>query len=325
MIWDLLAGIVAAVITSIGGNSRSVRRFIENWSPATRHRELRLLHSHESKAEGMNSASCDIAKKGFRSFVRDYDCEIERFEFARELKNPRMNLKLAEESASLPGVLITEFVFTWTFLVLLLDGLLVLPGLLRQWSFVSFGLAVLILSGLLFVVWALLTQASKQYYFNEAIKDCFNNFLMPVFQESEVCCDKEDEFKKAIRSFHNVYGDSTILSLKKALRRLLVVASILLLLSSFIDTIMSNCFQWNWFLRFRPTSWVVMTLVVAVLLCCLLTFYSKLQELIQEEKEKYPWYNPLIDADHVRHCKILDKTCEFGYWLGETIGKPKKR
>ena len=51
----------------------------------------------------------------------------------------------------------------------------------------------------------------------------------------------------------------------------------------------------------------------------------KQEELIQQETEKHLWYNPISDANHVRHYAILDKACEFGYWLGETIGESKKR
>lgn len=325
MIWTLLAGIVAALITAIGGNGRNARRFIENWSPATRYRELRLLRSHESKAEEMNSTSCDLTKNALRSFVRDCDCEIERFEFARELKNPRKNLKLAEESSGLPSALIIEFVLTWTFLMLFIEGTLVLPGLLGQWLFIYLLIVVLAWFCLLTVVWALLTQAIKQYCWNQAIKYRFNDFLIPFFQESEACCEAQDGFKNAIRSFHNVYDDRRIQSLKKAFRWSLGLGSVLLFLATFADIKLQNFFHWDCSPWFHPTSLVVTVLMVVVLFCCLLAYNLKLEELIQEEKEKYPWYNPLIDVNHVQHNKILDKLSEFGYWLGEITEKSKKR
>ena len=78
-------------------------------------------------------------------------------------------------------------------------------------------------------------------------------------------------------------------------------------------------------LRFRPASAVIPIVLAAVLLCCLLAYCVKQEELIQQETEKHLWYNPVSDANHVRHYAILDKACEFGYWLGETIGESKKR
>lgn len=325
MVWNALAGIVAAIITSIVGNARGARRFLESWSPATRYRELRLLRSHESTVEEMNSTSCDLTKKALRSFVRDCDCEIERFEFARELKNPRKNCKLAEESNGLPITLIIEFLLTWAFLMLFSEGIMVLPVMLGQWPVGYLLIVVLAWFCLLAVVWALSTQAMKQYCWNQAIKYCFNDFLMPFFQESEVCCQEQDVFKNAIRSFHHIHDNSMILSLKKAFSRSLCLGFILLFLVLFADRTLQNSFHRDYSPWFRPTLVVVAVSMFVVLFSCLSAYILKQEELIQEEKEKYSWYNPLIDSHYVRHRKIVDALCEFGYWLGETFGKPKKR
>lgn len=321
--WKLIWTIVGAIIGLIGG-VRSANRFKENWSPATRYRELRLLRSRESKAREMNSASCYRIKEAFASSVEYDDCKLEQYRFARELNNPRKNVKLAEESASLPGTSLFEFVLALALFMLFFAGVAVLSRVLRQWPLVLFVLVVLAWSCLLTLVWALLTQASKQYCWNEAIKYGFDNFLKPVFQETGVCYDRQDEFKKAIRSFHTVYDDATILSLGKTISRLFFRGAILLFVALLIDTALDDRFHWNP-LWSHPVSLAVTAIVGVLPLCCYLTYSSELQKLIQNEKKQYPWYNPLIDKDDGLHFKGSNIIFEFGYWLGETFGKPKKR
>lgn len=116
-----------------------------------------------------------------------------------------------------------------------------------------------------------------------------------------------------------------ILSLKTAFSRSLYLGFILLFLVLFADRTLQNSFHRDYSPWFRPTLVVVAVSMFVVLFSCLSAYNLKQEELIQEEKEKYPWYNPLIDSHYVRHRKIVDALCEFGYWLGETFGKPKKR
>lgn len=299
MNWNALAVIVAAIITSIEGNARLAHRFLES-----------RLEKH-------------------RSFGRNSDRKVARFKFARELKDPRKNSVLAEESTSLPLVLMIEFIYAWVFVVLLMDGVLILSVVfnLRGWSPISFSFVFVafVLLCASAVILKLLTWVIKQFCWNYAIKYCFNNFLEPVFRESRAPYYGQIEFQKSVQSFHKVYDDRTIRSLKRAFRRLLVIGSVLYFLASLIDTGLGVCFPGNRVLRFRPALVVVLIVSVAVVLCCLLAYCMKLEELIQKEKEKHLWYNPIHDANHVRHYAISDKACEFGYWLGKAIGESKKR
>lgn len=296
MILSALAVIVAAIITSMEGNARLAHRFLES-------RLGKLL-----------------------SFGRNSDRKVARFKFARELKDPRKNSMLAEESTSLPSVLLFDFIYALVFVVLFMDGVLALSGVfnLRGRPPISF-VRVIVLLCASAVIWKLLTWATKQFCWNYAIKYCFNNFLEPVFRKPRAPYYGQIEFPKAVQSFHTVYDDRTIRSLKRAFRLLIVIGSGLYFLASLIDTGLSVCFPGNRVLRFLPASAVFAIVWTAVVLCCLLAYYMKLEELIQKEKEKHLWYNPISDANHVRHYAILDKACEFGYWLGEAIGESKKR
>lgn len=296
MILSALAVIVAAIITSMEGNARLAHRFLE--SPLGK-----LL-----------------------SFGRNSDRKVARFKFARELKDPRKNSMLAEESTSLPSVLLFDFIYALVFVVLFMDGVLALSGVfnLRGRPPISF-VRVIVLLCASAVIWKLLTWATKQFCWNYAIKYCFNNFLEPVFRKPRAPYYGQIEFRKSVQSFHKVYDDRTIRSLKRAFRLLIVIGSGLYFLASLIDTGLGVCFPGNRVLRFRPALVVVLMVLVAVVLCCLLAYCMKLEELIQKEKEKHLWYNPISDANHVRHYAILDKACEFGYWLGEAIGESKKR
>lgn len=319
--WGAVATIVAAVIGIVG--ALGAYRFKENWSPATRYRELRLLRSRESKVKEMNSASCDRVKNAFDSSIKYDDSKLEQYRFSRELKNLRTNLKLGEESASLPDATMLVFAWTWLFIVLFLDCVPELFALFRQKPLVWFVLAVLVLLCLTIVVCALVTRLIKYSTWNGVIKKGYDDFLKPFFQEPRVTYNAQVEFQKAIQSFHKVYDNSTILSLGRACSHMLVAQSIMLILAASLDTVISYFYGKNQWIR--PISLILLILIGIVALWCLLTYYSKLGELIQKEKEEYPWYNPLIDAHYVQHCKIVDALYKVGYWLGKTFGKPKKR
>lgn len=321
--WEAVAVIVAAVI-GLGGGALGAYRFKENWSPASRYRELRLLRSRESKAKEMNSASCDRIKEAFASSINYDDCKLEQYRFAGELKNPRTNLKQGEESASLLDAVMLKFAGALLLIVLFLDGLLKLRDLSRQWHINRFVLLVLMLY-LLLAAWAVVTHFIKYYTWNGVIKKSFDDFLKPVFLRPTVFYDTQVEFQKAIQSFHKVYDNSTILSLGRACRRMLGIGSFLLFLAVVFDAAMIYLFHSNSFSWFHLISLLILTLIGIAVQCCLLTYYAKIEELVQEEKEKYLWYNPLIDIDHTRHYEKLNKIFEFGYWLGKTFGKSKKR
>ncbi len=234
---------------------------------------------------------------------------------------------LAEESTSLPLVLLFEFIYALGFVVLFMDGVLVLSGVFnsRGWPPNSFVCVVIVLLCASAVIWKLLTWVTKQFCWNCAIDNCFDNFLKPVFRKPRAPYYGQIEFPKAVQSFHKVYDNRTIFSLKRAFRLSIVIGSVLYFLASLIDTGLGVCFPGNRVLRFHPASAVFAIVWVSVVSCCLLAYYMKLEELIQKETENHLWYNPIHDANHVRHNAILDKACEFGYWLGETIGESKKR
>ena len=123
---------------------------------------------------------------------------------------------LAEKSTSLPAVLIIEFIYALGFVVLFMDGVLVLSGVfnLRGWSSISFVLVAIALLCVSAVIWKLLTCVIKQFCWNYAINYCFSNFLKRVFQKPRAPYYGQIESPKAVQSFHKVYDDRTILSLK---------------------------------------------------------------------------------------------------------------
>lgn len=122
---------------------------------------------------------------------------------------------LAEKSTSLPAVLIIEFIYTLGFVVLFMDGVLVLSGVfnLRGWSPISFVFVAFALLCVSAVIWKLLTCVIKQFCWNYAINYCYNNFLKRVFQKPRAPYYGQIESPKAVQSFHKVYDDRTILSL----------------------------------------------------------------------------------------------------------------
>lgn len=321
--WGAVATIVAAVI-GLGCGALGAYRLKENWSPARRYRELRLLRSRESKAKEMNSASCDRVKDAFTSSIIYDDCELEQYRFSRELKNLRTNHKLGEESASLPDATMLEFAWTWLIIVLFLEGFSGLLNLFRRMPLVWFVFAVLILFCLSMVVWAFVTRLIKSSTWNGVTEKGFDDFLKPVFQEPRVIYDTQVEFQKAIQSFHKVYDNSTLLRLGKACSQTLRAESFALICAALLDTAISQWFHWNHLLWLRVFALVILTVIGIAFLCCYSSYTSILQDLIQDEKKEYSWYNPLLDAHYVQHRKILDKQYKLGHWLQEVDGKLKK-
>ena len=318
-----IVSLVSAIGAFIGAGFPSLHHIYESWSPSPRYRELRLLRNRDSKAEEMNSASSDRTKEGFASFVNDDDCKIEQYRFARELKNPRKNFKQGEESASLPDASLLEYSIMLVLILAFLEGCVVLFHWLKSKTLFLFVLSVLLLFCLLFLVWALLIRATRNYVWNATIKDGFNNFLMPVFQETEVRNDTQDAFNKAVTSFHNVNDDDTILSLKKACSRILKLDTAALVFFVIIDTVLSACGH-----PLKPLWYYLIAIAVQVssffvFLCCYSAYFSELQKLIHKEKKGYPWYNPLIDANNERHFRMLNSMRRIGYWFGKTINKTK--
>lgn len=320
--WGAAATIVAAIVGLFAGGVPSFRRIKENLSPTAKYRELRLLRSREAKVKEMNAASSDTIKESFASFINEDDCKIEQMKYARELNNYRSNFKLNEESAPSPDASLYEFSVTLILSLVFLFGLSVTFDWLKDSHISIFIIAILVFLALLFIVWALLIQGIKNYFWKATVKDGFGSFLMPFYATPKTPPMTQQDFKRALESFDNVYANKRIVSLKKASSRILIVEGIALIVAALVDAFTSG------FGRVINTIVYIVCFAFLVLLllaffCCYLSYWFESRKLIYAEKKKYSWYNTLIDKNDINTKKnklstIIDK---IGLWLGKKIGR----